>query len=460
MQNGAAVPVWRPSRQRTMMSRFLDVISFLIPFFFWFDIMVVGRIGGSEIIILALLIPSIIKSWKHVIWRGFNKPILIMMGTWLLSQIISDVYNHNVLTNAMKGEALIGFFALDFMVLTAVMYGNEWRILYFAVGAIFGKAIGALILGYADSVWKFDYAPVAIPTVFLLASIFYMRKRYWSALSLIVFISAINIWQNFRSAALITLVAGAAAMPISAFDVSKVWRSPLLRAKRQNNSETSGPFNAQTFLVLFLVLMAGYGISKSYSYLASTGALGDDAQKKYEDQSKGDLGLLVGGRPETLVSWRAVMDAPLLGHGSWAEDPKYSEMLTDLEIEAGYKDDGPAPYEGDSYLIPCHSHLMSAWVFSGVAGAVFWLYIYYLVLRLGLWLITYHPPLAPYYCYLTVTALWDILFSPFGLTRRVEVSFLLVVICTMLEKSKGAESASVANTRRGFVPSRIAFGRP
>lgn len=459
MRNGAAVPLWQPSRQQSLKSRFLDAISFLIPFLFWFDIMVVGRIGGGEIIILILLFPSIIKSWKHVIWRGLNKPILTMMGAWLLSQIISDFYNHSPLNSAMKGEALIAFFALDFMVLTAVIYGNERRILYFAIGAIFGKAIGAYILGYADSVWKFDYAPVAIPFVFLLACYFYMKKKYWIAGGLTVFISGINLWQNFRSAALITLVAGTAAMPLSAFDVSKAWRSPLLRARKEKHAEERGPFNAQTFLVLILVLMAGSGISKTYSYFASTGALGDDAQQKYEDQSKGNLGLLVGGRPETLVSWRAVMDAPLLGHGSWAEDPKYSEMLTDLEVEAGYKDDGPAPDEGESYLIPCHSHLMSAWVFSGVAGAIFWFYIYYLVLRFGLWLITFHPPLAPYYSYLTVTALWDILFSPFGLTRRVEVSFVLVIICTMLEKSQRVETAPAENARRSLVPSRIAFGR-
>ena len=153
------------------------------------------------------------------------------------------------------------------------------------------------------------------------------------------------------------------------------------------------------------------------------------------------------------------MDAPILGHGSWAEDPKYSEMLTDLLMQSGYKDDGPASDDRESFLIPCHSHLMAAWVFSGLAGAIFWLYAYYLVLRFGLYLITQHPPLAPYYAYLVVAALWDILFSPFGLNRRIEVSFLLVVICTLLEKAPKLNAQPVPSAWRGSsLPGSLLVG--
>ena len=282
MRNGSGITTLQPSRQRSMKSRFLDVISFLIPFLFWFDITIVGRLGGGEIVILILLIPSVIVSWKHVIWRGLNKPILTLIGAWLLSQIISDFYNHSPLNNALKGEALIAVFMLDFIVLTAVIYGNEWRILYFTLGTIVGKSIAAYKCGFANCVWKFDYAPIAVPAVFLLACYFYMRKKYWIAGGLTVFIAGINLWQNFRSQALITLVAGAAAMPMSAFDLRKAWRSPLLRRTRETTEGPPKPFNSQTFLVLILVLMAGFGVSKAYSYFASTGALGDDAEQKYQ----------------------------------------------------------------------------------------------------------------------------------------------------------------------------------
>src|SRR3954470_22802772 len=114
MQKGAGLAPLQQSRQRSLKSRFLDVISFVFPFLFWFDISIVGRLGGGEIVILILLIPSVIVSWKHVIWRGLNKPILTLSGAWLLSQIISDFYNHSPFNNALKGQALIAVFALDF----------------------------------------------------------------------------------------------------------------------------------------------------------------------------------------------------------------------------------------------------------------------------------------------------------------------------------------------------------
>jgi hypothetical protein len=78
---------------------------------------------------------------------------------------------------------------------------------------------------------------------------------------------------------------------------------------------------------------------------------------------------------------------------------------------------------------------MGAWVFSGILGAVFWVFIYVLVLRTVLWLVAHHPTLTPYFSYLMVNELWDILFSPFGQNRRLETAFLLVIICTLLEST-------------------------
>ncbi len=80
----------------------------------------------------------------------------------------------------------------------------------------------------------------------------------------------------------------------------------------------------------------------------------------------------------------------ILGHGSWAEDPKYGEMLMDLEQETGYQEEGGAA-KVESFLIPTHSHLMSAWVYAGIFGAAFWFYVLYLVLRTISWLVTLPP---------------------------------------------------------------------
>ena len=88
--------------------------------------------------------------------------------------------------------------------------------------------------------------------------------------------------------------------------------------------------------------------------MLQAGELGDDAQLSMKSQSRGKLGLLIGGRPETLVSVRAALDSPLLGHGSWAQDPKYVEMLADVSAETGYVNDEAGPQGDTDYLDPTH----------------------------------------------------------------------------------------------------------
>ena len=192
----------------------------------------------------------------------------------------------------------------------------------------------------------------------------------------------------------------------------------------------------RTLVLFVLVVLVGVGTTQTYSYLAKRGALGDMAQEKYREQSRGKFGLLIGGRPETLVSGRAVLDSPLLGHGSWAEDHKYSEMLADIEEEAGYVDEeNRGAVTGDNYLIPIHSFLMQAWVWAGLLGAVFWFYILYLNGKATLQLATEHPPLSPYLAYVFVLEFWNVPFSPFGSTERMDQAILLVIICTLIEST-------------------------
>jgi O-antigen ligase len=138
-----------------------------------------------------------------------------------------------------------------------------------------------------------------------------------------------------------------------------------------------------------------------------------------------------------------VMDKPIFGHGSWAEDPKYIEMLGDISAETGYVDDEAGKNAENDYLIPSHSYLMGAWVFSGIIGAIFWAFIYYLVILGILKLLVFHPPLSPYFGYWLISSLWNILFSPFGQGARMDMAILLVMIGTLLEPPFIIESPSL-----------------
>src|SRR5664279_3674452 len=131
--------------EKTVATRILDAVCFVIPFIMSFTVIVVGSLMFSEVLTLILLVPCVIVSWKKTIWRGFNKPVLILMGLWLLGQIVGDFYNHSPLEKAARGQALIVFFAIDFIVLTTVIRGKERRILYFASGLVAGKILATYL---------------------------------------------------------------------------------------------------------------------------------------------------------------------------------------------------------------------------------------------------------------------------------------------------------------------------
>lgn len=186
-------------------------------------------------------------------------------------------------------------------------------------------------------------------------------------------------------------------------------------------------------MLVGLALMAGLTALIAVTVVTSRGYLGEDAARKNEEQAGAKGGLLFGGRPEILISSIAVMDSPILGHGSWAKDPIYVDMLDDMLAESGIRNDPDTDEELFQGIIPAWCHLMGAWVWAGFLGAVFWAYVFWLVLK-GIVQAAMAPSfLTPVYMYLLVLFAWDILFSPFGAGRRLTESVFLVIILDLLE---------------------------
>ena len=218
--------------------------------------------------------------------------------------------------------------------------------------------------------------------------------------------------------------------------------------------------NGTAFLAA-LAIAAGLAADGLVHLATSAGLLGADAQAKNESELQGKAGLLLGGRPEILVSSRAVMDSPILGHGSYAKDFKYVEMLVDLQTRMGLPPEESMwdLEEGGSGLIPAHSHLMSAWVYAGVLGAVFWIYLWPLTLKGILKVAILKPPLTPIYTYMLIGLLWDILFSPFGAQVRVTCAFLIIVLVDLLRPATSVAGKS-SWLRKGKWQRRPLRGNP
>jgi hypothetical protein len=132
-------------------------------------------------------------------------------------------------------------------------------------------------------------------------------------------------------------------------------------------------------------------IHSLYHISATNGWLGEEAQKKYEVQSKGEksiIKLLLGGRMESFCGLIACVDKPIVGFGPWAMDKKgyVGEFLTKYGTHEDYmryiQRLEHARQSGDVIgMIPCHAYITEFWCWYGIFGLLFWLYVIFVFIR-------------------------------------------------------------------------------
>ena len=175
-------------------------------------------------------------------------------------------------------------------------------------------------------------------------------------------------------------------------------------------------------------ILFSQGIIAVYTTAASNNWLGDAAKEKYEMQAGGELGLLQGGRAESLASSQAILDSPILGHGSWARDVYYVHVLVDALEKNGI------PIVGDPYedtLIPTHSAILGSWVEAGVFGGIFWVVaLIFMVIGVFNALKREYVP-ATFVAAMLFGFAWSAFFSPFANSARLSVAGTLCLIVNL-----------------------------
>lgn len=188
-------------------------------------------------------------------------------------------------------------------------------------------------------------------------------------------------------------------------------------------------------IVLFGVCSV-FAMKAAYKMAALSGWIGEKAREKYEIQTKGRddlLQLLIGGRASSFVGLMAVADKPIVGFGPWAVDDKgyyeafYSRYASTEDYEELMRtifNRAKAGLSPSNLLIECHACWLQFWVWYGLIGMVFWLYVVFVLfrfLRRDCWVVP------QWFFWLGASApgvLWMILFSPY--TTRVLTPIMLV----------------------------------
>jgi hypothetical protein len=416
--------------------------AFILPAISFLEIRLVGRLIVSELLALAI-VPWLLRSPDRI---RVPRWLFILWGAWLVSQIVTDVVVGSTFVDWARGWAAIVFTLIDLTVILALVSTPKRARIFacgLAVGGILSYVFAPTPNALADP-WKWAFAgPIGFALAAVLSGVMGQR-RPWLAVTVFAAFGVVNAFLLYRSLSGVALLT--AAYLLFAAVVTARKRSRLGASARA----TAGvAFYGAAALAVYVTLGAA----------AAGGLFGLAAQEKFDDQSgavtasspvpvssapslsssagasppvpisssvsgSNPLGVLIGGRSEILTSPRAILDSPILGHGSWAKDPKYVELQRQGLIEMGVPN-GNEP--GDPALIPTHSYLLGSWVWAGLAGGVFWLAIAAIALWLVAKLYTSTVALSPLIMFSTTWLLWNIAFSPYGNTQRLYATFAIAL---------------------------------
>jgi O-antigen ligase len=401
---------------------------------------VVGSLPGNELLLFPLAPVLLLRRGGRAFRREYIWFYVLVFG-WLLGTLIADAYRGMPAAYRLKGIARVLFFILDFIVLAILINEKTRRMVVFAL-SIAGVTL-FLSRNYGDfpTKWKFGLASFVTISALLAASYYYARRRFRVCTVIYLVIVALDLKFAARSQMVIVLVAAVFTIPI--FDRGQA----LARGRPSHALKLLKPVG-----LLVLAGAAAFLADRTIRFAATQGLFEGYVSDKFQAQSQGKLGVLFGGRPETLVAIQAIRDSPIIGHGSFAAEQRYLDLKADLLYENGYSDaDVSDDIEGHG--IPTHSHLTMAWVESGILGGLLWIYVLILVVRAILRIAVSRPNLSPLYCYLLVNFLWDILYSPFGSTTRIWGAYLILLSFHLL-KTPNQVLPSVPQAQRSFYRPR------
>lgn len=410
---------FRENRPVSLEEKIAEMLTFAIPASSFYTVHLGGQLPIGEIIMLAMLPAALILRHERI-FQSRYKWAYILMAVWLFSEILSDVHAGTSPVDRAKGMARILFFGIDLATISVLVGSNLRRIKIFALGLVIMYLVDAKgASGYfgAGPEWKMYLFFACGIALFLLSSPSFARGRYLLVWISIAFLAVTSVYLGARSATLFSLVAAApmATRTLSRFGI--VGKSPRQRAFK-------------FILLAILAIGAAWAAQKAVRVAMRSGIYDAAQDAKFQQQDAGKLGVLFGGRPEGLVAIRAIRDSPIIGYGSYASNPKYTVMLQDFRYKYGYADTDAISEENSEGepLIPAHSHITMAWIDGGVLASFIWFYLLWVCGRSIVRLTDVFHPLAPLYCFLFISMFWDILFSPFGETRRMQEAFYIVLM--------------------------------
>ena len=414
-------------------------LLFLIGLFSQTQISVGGKLGISELV-MVVCAPFVFLKNITLFKRDGSLCYFWLIILWLLGALFVDFYTENYIPFMMKGIAVpITVFANSacIYVLLRKNFDNlKWLLLGIAISGVVSIFIfqrgtaGDLAdsLGMEAGIervtgYKLFWVTQLTTWLTLPISGWYQKVPKTYSIPAILFLSAFNLASGGRSAFLVMAV------------------SLLLITFAGKTREALKFIKKHIVFMLVLLCLMGVVAKMTYQFAAKQGLMGDAEEIKYEhdtEQGSSALQLLMSSRGGTFVGLWAALDKPILGHGSVALDTHgyvldFSSKYGTLEA---YKQIEETRRQFGARVIPAHSHIINFWMWHGIFGLVFWLYVIVMTSKTLFSRMHIYPP---WFGYLAVTIpafFWDVLFSPLGLRVNAATLFVVMLLVAKLNRDQ------------------------
>lgn len=354
----------------------------------------VGQLWLSELLVVLAapftFRPDDLKTYPYL------RKILVALLVLLFFQVVTDLLAvQNTPQNYLRGWAATVIALLSFVVLFKTLDDTP-TILFFLFMTMIKNIIYTDDIVDSDmSYFKFKLAPILTMAMYLVLYQLYKRGELKMALTVLICCSLVCFAFDSRSTGVIFFIGA------------------LITYFMNNNVRIS-----RQKVILFGVLVAVLFQGAYMFYVRSVldGEIGGEHSRTQIGRLANPynpLELLATGRAETFAAGAAIADKPFFGHGSWAEDKslKYYMILLMYHNEDLNADRA----RQDTHLVPSHSVLMGAWVNWGIGGFLAVLYLFWIVVKMGLYIIRNGQELAlyPVLVLIFIGLIWTFLFSPF-----------------------------------------------
>lgn len=411
------------------------LLVFLVGLFSHTQVIVfVGCVGISELCMFVVAPIIFVMDFQRLVRDGFM-PIIALIFMCVLGGTFASWYNGTDQIIAIKGIAPLYTIFSVVVVMHRLLRNNLDSLKWFVVGHALSlivytfafhpaaNVVGEILNQEVDQLMSGGYFWTTRVRALAMAVLVYFYLRMPHAVSaiapLVVAGVCLYISSSGRSQCLYTAVAGVIIF---------------LGGKTRNSI---GRIGKHIFLVGFVMLVAMFLVERVYKYTASSGYLGDAALMKYEEHtSVGDsaLNIVMSGRQEFFTALYAVWDNPIIGYGPHPYDRGgyYERFLEKYGTAKNYNIYMSLLTRNSvKNVIPTHSHIMAFWVWYGIFGLVFWMYVLKLMFRYFRNYASAIPQWFVYFAYCIPNLLWDMFFSPFG--WRVYSS--VIITCLVLVKA-------------------------